>query len=235
MSELANAATVDALESASPAVPHWHRLLPWVGLALAVVVWWIGAQLLILRTPIAASFAPWPALQALARLLSSGELWPHVVTSMQRVAVGLGLAVAIGVPLGVLTGLSKRFAEGTTPLFQFLRMVSPLSWMPIAVMVLGVGDAPVYFLLAFAAVWPMLLNTAAGVAHADGTRGRAQRDCVGGAVPGQRRLVLPDRPDDLSGRRPHGAQLHRAGEELAQIKKWRPGGKPGRQAERKLR
>jgi NitT/TauT family transport system permease protein len=167
VSELANAATVEALESASPAVPHWHRLLPWVGLALAVVVWWIGAQLLILRTPIAASFAPWPALQALARLLSSGELWPHVVTSMQRVAVGLGLAVAIGVPLGVLTGLSKRFAEGTTPLFQFLRMVSPLSWMPIAVMVLGVGDAPVYFLLAFAAVWPMLLNTAAGVAQLD--------------------------------------------------------------------
>lgn len=167
MSDLANAATVDAVESAPPAVPHWHRLLPWIGLALAVVLWWIGAQLLILRTPIAESFAPWPALQALARLLASGELWPHVVTSLQRVAVGLGLAVAIGVPLGVLTGLSMRFAEGTTPLFQFLRMVSPLSWMPIAVMVLGVGDAPVYFLLAFAAVWPMLLNTAAGVAQLD--------------------------------------------------------------------
>ena len=90
-------------------------------------VWWIGAQLLILRTPIAASFAPGPSLQALARLLSSGELLPHVITSLQRVAVGLGLAVAIGVPLGVLTGLSKRFAEGTTPVFQFLRMVSPLS------------------------------------------------------------------------------------------------------------
>jgi NitT/TauT family transport system permease protein len=77
------------------------------------------------------------------------------------------LCRTFGVPLGVLTGLSKRFAKGTTPLFQFLRMVSPLSWMPIAVMVLGVGDAPVYFLLAFAAVWPMLLNTAAGVAQLD--------------------------------------------------------------------
>ena len=94
MSELANAATVDAVESAAPSVPHWHRLLPWVGLALAVVVWWIGAQLLVLRTPIAASFAPWPALQALARLLASGELWPHVVTSMQRVAVAALLSAA---------------------------------------------------------------------------------------------------------------------------------------------
>lgn len=167
MSELAKAAPADIEETAAPAATHWRRLLPWMGLALAMGAWWMGAQLLVLRTPIAASFAPGPSLQALARLLSSGELLPHVFTSLQRVAVGLGLAVAIGVPLGVLTGLSRRFAESTTPVFQFLRMVSPLSWMPIAVMVLGVGDAPVYFLLAFAAVWPVLLNTAAGVAQLD--------------------------------------------------------------------
>ena len=42
-------------------------------------------------------------------------------------------------------------------------MISPLSWMPIAVMVFGIGDAPIYFLLSFAAVWPVILNTAAGV------------------------------------------------------------------------
>jgi NitT/TauT family transport system permease protein len=42
-------------------------------------------------------------------------------------------------------------------------MISPLSWMPVAVMVFGIGDAPIYFLLAFAAVWPIILNTAAGV------------------------------------------------------------------------
>ena len=52
-------------------------------------------------------------------------------------------------------------------LFQFLRMISPLSLMPLAVMVLGVGDAPVVFLLAFAAVWPVVINTAAGVAALD--------------------------------------------------------------------
>jgi NitT/TauT family transport system permease protein len=46
-------------------------------------------------------------------------------------------------------------------------LISPLSWMPLAVMVLGVGDAPVYFLLAFAGVWPVLLNTASGVGQLD--------------------------------------------------------------------
>jgi NitT/TauT family transport system permease protein len=50
-----------------------------------------------------------------------------------------------------------------SPAFQFLRMISPLSWMPLAVMVFGVGDRPIYFLLTFAAVWPILLATAEGV------------------------------------------------------------------------
>ncbi len=141
--------------------------LPLLGLAVVLALWWIGAELLALRTPIATAFAPWAAAQALARLLPGEELWWHVGLSLQRVGVGLGLATLVGVPLGVLAGLSRGFAHATTPVFQFLRMVSPLSWMPVAVMVLGVGDAPVYFLLAFAAVWPVMLNTAAGVAQLD--------------------------------------------------------------------
>ena len=166
MSAVARPLPVTAHASPAPA-RRWSRLLPWAGLAVAAALWWVGAALLTLRTPIAASFAPWPSLLALLKLVSGGDIGWHVWVSLQRVAVGLGLAVAIGVPLGVLTGLSRHFAAGSTPIFQFLRMVSPLSWMPIAVMVLGVGDAPVYFLLAFAATWPMLLNTAAGVSQLD--------------------------------------------------------------------
>ncbi len=142
-------------------------MLPLAGLLGALLLWLAGSAWLAHGMPIAADFAPAPSADALWQLFGSGELWPHVLVSLKRVAVGLLLAIAIGVPLGVLTGLSRRFAQGTTPLFQFLRMVSPLSWMPLAVMVLGVGDAPVYFLLAFAAVWPILLNTASGVAQLD--------------------------------------------------------------------
>ncbi|MCE4553979.1 ABC transporter permease [Pelomonas sp. P8] len=117
--------------------------------------------------PIAAGFGPLPALQSLWLLLPSADLWMHLGTSLRRIGIGLGAALVVGLPLGLLVGLSPRFAQATTPLFQFLRMISPLSWMPLAVMALGVGDAPVYFLLAFAAVWPIVLNTAAGVAALD--------------------------------------------------------------------
>ena len=77
--------------------------------------------------------------------------------------VGLGLALLIGVPLGLAVGSYSMLNAATSPAFQFLRMISPLSWMPIAVMVFGVGDRPIYFLLTFAAVWPILLSTAEGV------------------------------------------------------------------------
>ncbi len=142
-------------------------LLPLVGIALVLALWWAGSVLLVQRTPVAAAFAPLPSFIALGHLLAGPDIWHHALLSLQRVAIGLLLAIAFGVPLGVLTGLWRGFAQATTPVFQFLRMISPLSWMPIAVMVLGVGDLPVYFLLAFAAVWPILLSTAAGVAQID--------------------------------------------------------------------
>lgn len=107
------------------------------------------------------------ALPALAQLAGGPDLWTHVLVSLKRVLVGLGAALLAGVPLGLLVGVSRTAEAATTPSFQFLRMISPLSWMPVAVMVFGVGDAPIYFLLAFAAVWPILLNTAAGVRQLD--------------------------------------------------------------------
>ena len=141
--------------------------LPLVGLACALLLWSMGVTALEKSTPIATAFAPLPTALAFREMLGGSDIWLHVVLSLQRVAVGLGLAIIIGVPLGVLVAMSKSFSGAAMPLFQLLRMISPLSWMPIAVMVLGVGDAPVYFLLAFAAVWPILLNTAAGVARLD--------------------------------------------------------------------
>ena len=70
-------------------------------------------------------------------------------------------------PTGLAVGSLGWLEAATTPAFQFLRMISPLSWMPIAVMIFGVGDHPIYFLLTFAAVWPILLATSAGVNQLD--------------------------------------------------------------------
>lgn len=150
-------------------VKVWVERLLWplVGLGLAVLLWAWGARQLSDVEAIRDAFGPAAGFSALWRLLETRELWPHVVLSLQRIGVSLLLALLIGVPLGVAVGLSDWFNKLTGTLFQFLRMVSPLSWMPLAVMALGVGEVPVVFLLTFAAVWPIMLNTAAGVAALD--------------------------------------------------------------------
>lgn len=133
------------------------------GLLLLLALWWVATDLLAADGSFARRFSPAAALPALAGLLVGPDLWAHVIVSLRRVLVGLGFALLAGVPLGLLVGASRLAEAAMTPAFQFLRMISPLSWMPVAVLVFGVGDAPIYFLLAFAAVWPILLNTAAGV------------------------------------------------------------------------
>lgn len=137
------------------------------GLAGLFLLWWLATAALPAPDSLARQFSPLPALSSLTQMLGLAELFWHVAVSLKRVLVGLVLALLIGVPLGLLIGLSRKAEATLSPSFQFLRMISPLSWMPIAVMVLGVGDAPVYFLLTFAAVWPIVLNTSAGVRQLD--------------------------------------------------------------------
>lgn len=140
---------------------------PLAGLLAALALWAAGATALSDVASISQAFSPQAAGRALWRLTGSGELWPHVAISLRRIGLALALALLIGVPIGLALGLSRRFALACTPLFQLLRMISPLSWMPLAVMALGVGDAPVIFLLTFAALWPIVLNVAAGVQALD--------------------------------------------------------------------
>ena len=150
-----------------PLTPSTRWALGLGGLAILLALWWAGSYWLRARIPLAASLAPDQTLTSLWQLLVSNQLTEHVLVSLRRVLVGLLIALLIGVPLGLAVGASRKLEAGSGMAFQFLRMISPLSWMPIAVMVLGVGDAPIYFLLAFAAVWPILLNTVAGVHQLD--------------------------------------------------------------------
>lgn len=134
-----------------------------MGLLILLTLWQIGSLILAQTMPLANMLAPAAALGSLKTLLLGGQLWEHIFASLQRVGVGLGFALLIGVPVGFALGLSRKTEQTASPAFQFLRMISPLSWMPVVVMLFGIGNAPIYFLLAFAAVWAIILNTAAGV------------------------------------------------------------------------
>jgi NitT/TauT family transport system permease protein len=140
-----------------------NSLLGAGGLAVLLGLWWVGTDVIATPGGFVRHFSPTSAFASLAQLVTQSDLPIHVLVSLRRILIGLGLALFIGVPLGLAVGSYNLLNAATSPAFQFLRMISPLSWMPIAVMVFGVGDRPIYFLLTFAAVWPILLNTAEGV------------------------------------------------------------------------
>lgn len=142
-------------------------LLGVTGLAAIVLAWWAGVALVSRHSALAAQFGPLAAWHTLPALVSEDQLFIHVEASLRRIGIGLVWAILLGVPLGFLIGRFKKLEIALSPALQFLRMISPLAWMPIAVMSLGVGDPPVYFLLTFAAVWPIVISTAAGVQQID--------------------------------------------------------------------
>lgn len=140
--------------------------LPALGVCLFVGLWWLLTAF-VASDSLLARFAPSYAFGALAGLVGSGEIWPHLISSARRILVGLAVSVPLGLVVGLALGGSKVFARTAGPVFQFVRMISPLSWIPLAIILFGVGDAPVYFLLIIASVWPVALNTSAGVAALD--------------------------------------------------------------------
>lgn len=167
-------ATAATAKTTQP-VPAWHAirtkgansLASVFGLVALIAIWWFLTDVASAPDSLAARFAPALAFDALVNLLAGNEIWHHMAVSIKRVLVGLAIAVVVGVPMGLLLGWSDKLNHTLSPTFQFLRMVSPLSWMPIAVMAFGIGDQPVYFLLGFAAVWPVMLSTLSGVKAID--------------------------------------------------------------------
>jgi NitT/TauT family transport system permease protein len=140
-----------------------------LGLAILGALWAFGGWLITQSDGMRAfaQLAPGPTLDRLWTMIERGEIWPMSAPSLYRVGWGLGLAILIGVPMGILIGRLAWLRDLCNAPFQLLRMISPLSWMPIAVMAFSTWDGAIVFLIAVAAVWPILFATAAGVRRID--------------------------------------------------------------------
>ena len=87
----------------------------------------------------------------------------RVLTSLQRVAVGYGLAAVVGVVLGTIIGQSVWATRGLDPIFQVLRTISPLAWLPISLAAFRDSQPSAIFVIFITSVWPIIINTAVGV------------------------------------------------------------------------
>lgn len=137
-----------------------ERILPPVAvLAAIVVLWWA----LVRVTGSLVFPTPWQVLTGTAELVRDGSLWGHIGASLLRVGCGFLLAVLVAVPLGLWMGWVKGAYTTLNPVFQMLRPISPIAWIPIAILWFGVGNASPVFLIFIASVFPMIVQTTAGV------------------------------------------------------------------------
>jgi NitT/TauT family transport system permease protein len=139
------------------------------GLAILFALWWLAIYVATLNPALSqfANFGPVPAFKAMGHMWEKGLIPKALATSGYRLGAGLLIAISIGVPVGILIGRSRRFRELSNSPFQLMRMISPLSWEPIAVIVFAGWEQAIIFLIAVASVWPVMFSTAAGLSKVD--------------------------------------------------------------------
>ena len=128
-------------------------------LAAVVAIWWLAVVL----TQSVIFPTPWQVVTGTLELARDGTLWEHIGASLMRVGAGFGLAVALAIPLGLWMGWVHGAFVTLNPLFQIMRPISPIAWIPIAILWFGVGNASPIFLIFIASVFPMIVQTTVGV------------------------------------------------------------------------
>ncbi|WP_216912178.1 MULTISPECIES: nitrate ABC transporter permease [unclassified Synechococcus] len=152
----------------------WKRnrkliLPPLFGIAGFLLAWQLSASLGLTRLPGPLSLFTEQRTRELLLYpfydrggLDKGLFW-QTMASLGRVAQGYFLAAVVGISAGIAVGLNKTLNRAFDPLFQFLRMVAPLAWVPIALVIFQKNQPAAIFVIFITAVWPILINTAEGV------------------------------------------------------------------------
>ncbi len=137
------------------------------GVLLFLLIWF-AAGAVILSNPNLKDFTdflPGPTFKALIKMIFMSYFWHSVLDSLKRIFIGMVIAAVIGIPFGLIIGFYKNLRDLTNIPIQFLRMISPLAWMPIALIVFPNFEKAIYFLIAISTVWPIIINTAQGVVN----------------------------------------------------------------------
>ena len=156
-----------------PRTAWWEGMVwPLLALGLLLAAWqfsvqWSGTR--IFPSPLSVE-------KGVVELLHRHVLWSDILDSLRRVAVGFGAAAVIGVPLGLVLGWYPAVNQVVNPVIQILRPISPISWIPIAIIFFGVGDHAATFLIFLGAFFPIVVACISGVARVPAIYRRAGRN-----------------------------------------------------------
>ena len=163
----------------------WLR--PVVFLLVLLGAW----QLAVMRHPNQLLPGPLKTAEGIGELVRHGLLLKYIVASLFRVTWGFFLAVIVAVPLGLAIGWYRRAEMAFNPILQILRPISPLAWIPIAILWFGVGDLAAIFLIFVGCFLPLLLTVINAVAGVPAVYINAGRNFGLGPVQLMRRILFP--------------------------------------------
>lgn len=137
--------------------------LGWLIFALLLVIWELGSR----ATPALQLYFPpvSEVLGALAQSLLSGPMISHLAVTVRRFLQGYFLAALVGVGIGVVLGYFRFFHDLLAMVIEFLRPMPSVAIIPVAVLMLGIGDSMIVAVTVYATLWPVLINTIDGVRH----------------------------------------------------------------------
>lgn len=136
-------------------------LAPFV-VPIGFIIFWelwmrvFGAPNVLLPTPTAVA-------KALFELILTGSIFGHIAASLYRVGAGYALAVVAGVPIGLVMGYSALAERLLTTTVNGLRPIPASAWIPLSIILMGIGNRPAIFLVFIGTVWAIILNTSHGV------------------------------------------------------------------------
>src|SRR6266576_3497400 len=155
-------------------LPAKARLLHLLVLVIGVALWY-GLSLLHVF-PQSVFPSPLAVAKGLGEEVSSGRLMDDLVASLFRVTTGFIIAVALGVPTGLWLGHHVRSRFALLPAINFFRSLSPLAWIPFAILWFGIGDLPAIFLIFMACFFPIVVATVSAVSSIPSIYFRVARD-----------------------------------------------------------
>ena len=166
----------------------WEPLLLPLGAAgVALAAWHLAVR----ATGTTVFPSPVAVARAIVALARRGVLGAYVADSLLRVGAGYGLALALGLPLGMAMGWYPALGRALNPVVQVLRPISPLAWIPVAIVVFGIGGVATAFLIFLAAVFPITVAAMNGVRNVPAMYVQAGRNFGLPAPALLRRVVLP--------------------------------------------
>lgn len=146
--------------------------------------------------------SPWKTMVTFTSLVHDPEVIKNLLITLKRVLTGFLYALMIGVPLGFLMGYSKTAMNLFDPLIDSLRQIPIMAWVPLTIVWFGLGDGPTIFLITFSGIFPVIINTVAGVQNISSDYYNAARSMGAGPWSIFAHIIVPaSLPDILIGGR----------------------------------